>query len=129
MNTPIQSSAAANRMTPSSGAKYRLGNGAVLLCGSFVLLGAFYFGLASCGGYLWHQQAFRGVTVALYLAALFLPSSLLPSLKYKLAFAVCLPLLFVVLESAVAPFYPGPPNSLSEYQANFLQSIEFGPCR
>ena len=128
MNASTQSTAAQDSTTPSNRANYSLGNAAVLLCGSFVLLGALYFGVASCGGYLWHKQAFRGIAVALYIAALLLSSSLLPSLRHKLLFAACLPLLHAVLESAIAPFYPGPPNSISEYGAHFLQAIKFGPC-
>jgi hypothetical protein len=115
-------------MKPSKSANYSLGNTVVVLCCSFVLLGALYFGVASCGGYLWHKQAFRGIAIALYVAALLVSSSFLPSIKHKLLFAACLPLLHVVLESAVAPFYPAPPNSISEYGAYFLQAIEFGPC-
>ena len=128
MNPSTQSDAAAERARPSGGPKFNLGNGVVLLCGFFVLLGAFYFGLASCGGYAWHKQVFRGVSVTLFIAVLLLPSSLLPSVKHKLAFSAAVPLLYVVLESAVSPFYPAPPNSLSEYKAFFLHAIAFGPC-
>ena len=129
MKAQARSSEASGSPNPGGSGKISLGNGAVFLCTSFVLLGAVYFGLASCGGYLWHKQAFRVICVGLYLAALLLPSSWLPTLKLKLAFAVLLPLLFVALESGVAPFYPGPPNSLSEYTAIFIQSVKFGPCR
>jgi uncharacterized membrane protein (UPF0136 family) len=129
MNGPAQSGTTTKRVGLLRGVKYRLGNGVVLLCGVFVLLGALYFGLASCGGYAWHKQAFRGISVALYFAALLLPSSLLPSFKYRLAFAACLPLLYVVLEAALAAFYPGPPDSLSQYKKLFLEAMEYGPCR
>ena len=105
-----------------------VGNTAVLVCACFVLLGAFYFGIASCGGYVWLKEAFRVVSIALYVAALACPSSLLPSMVRKMAFAIGLPLLFVLVESATAPFYPGPPNSLAEYGAIFLRALEFGPC-
>ena len=104
------------------------GNTAVLACACFVLLGAFYFGIASCGGYIWHKDVFRVISIALYVAALACPSSLLPSMVRKMAFAIALPLLFVLVESATALFYPGPPNSLAEYGAYFLRALEFGPC-
>jgi hypothetical protein len=77
---------------------------------------------------MWQREAFRGVSIALYVAALACPSSLLPSLVRKMAFAIGLPLLFVLVESAAAPFYPGPPNSLAEYGALFFRALEFGPC-
>ncbi len=105
-----------------------VGNTAVLVCACFVLLGAFYFGIASCGGYVWHKEAFRVVSIALYVAALVCPSSLLPSMLRKLAFAIGLPLLFALIESATAPFYPGPPSSLADYGAIFLRALEYGPC-
>ncbi|KPF41870.1 hypothetical protein D621_21110 [beta proteobacterium AAP51] len=100
----------------------------VLVCVCFVLLGAFYFGIASCGGYVWHKEAFRRVSITLYVAALACPSTLLPSLGRKVAFGIGLPLLFVLVESATAPFYPGPPTSIVEYGAIFLRAVEFGPC-
>jgi hypothetical protein len=105
-----------------------LGNSAVVLCAGTALLGAFYFGLASCGGLAWHQQTFRAVAIFLFLAALLLPSALLPSLKSKLAFGFVLPAAFAVLESSVAPFYPGPPQSFAQYGAYFLQAVWYGPC-
>jgi hypothetical protein len=105
-----------------------VGNTAVLVCALFVVLGAFYFGIASCGGYAWHKEAFRGASIALYIAALACPSTLLPSMVRKLAFAIGLPLLFVLAESATAPLYPGPPNSFAEYGAIFLRALEFEPC-
>jgi hypothetical protein len=105
-----------------------VGNTAVLVCAFSVVLGAFYFGIASCGGYAWHKEAFRGASVALYFAALACPSTLLPSMARKLAFAIGLPLLFVIIESATAPLYPGPPSSFAEYGSFFLRALEFGPC-
>ena len=108
--------------------KYCKGSATVVICASFVLLGALYFGLASCGGYLWKKQAFLAISTALYVAALSFPSSLLHSVGRKLAFAIGLPPLYIVLESATAPFYPQPPNSLAGYGAIFLQALKFGPC-
>jgi len=92
------------------------------------MLGAVYFGLASCGGLAWHKDAFHMAATALYVLALALPSSVLPSWKAKLSFAIVLPAGYVLLESAVAPFYPAAPSSLGEYFALLFQAAEFGPC-
>ena len=105
-----------------------LGNALVLLCGLFVLLGAIYFCLASCGGYVWHKQVFYFSGIGFGFLALITSSSLLPSVRSKLVFALAVPLLFVVTESAVAPFYPGPPNTFHEFAIAFLQALEYGPC-
>ena len=105
-----------------------LGNLAVSLCCLVVLLGAAYFGLASCGGYVWHKRVFAYACCALCLAAVVLPSSLLSSIRSKIGFVLCLPLSFVLLESAVAPFYPVPPASLAEYASSFVRAVWYGPC-
>jgi len=106
-----------------------LGNLVVLLCLGSVLLGALYFGIASCGGYIWHRHAFVGFSVGMAIMAVAGSSTILPSLKVKIGFLIALPLLYVFVESAVAPFYPGPPSSPSEYWAAFTQAVQYGPCR
>ena len=104
------------------------GNGIVLLCSAFVAVGALFFGIASCGGYVWHKEFFRFASFTLYLLAVSCPSTLLPSLHPKVLFALALPLGFVLVESAVAPFYPEAPASMAEYGALFLRALQFGPC-
>jgi hypothetical protein len=105
------------------------GTSIVAICVGFVLSGAVYFGIASCGGYVWHKEFFRASTVLLYVSALVLPSAPLASFKKKALFAAGLPLAYALLESAIAPFYPGPPDSLGDYGELFLSSLEFGPCQ
>jgi hypothetical protein len=105
-----------------------IGTAALLLSAGFVLVAAVYFGLASCGGYVWHKEVLRAIGGILYLSVLLLPSSLLLSVKAKLIFALGFPATFVLLESAVAPFYPGPPQSLHEYTKLFIHALQFGPC-
>jgi len=106
-----------------------IGNGAVAVCCAFVLLGAIHFGLASCGGYAWHKQAFFTVGAIVALAAVAMPSSLLPSTRAKAGLLFSLPLLFLVVEAAVAPFYPSAPPSLVAYMSTFVQALGYGPCR
>jgi len=105
------------------------GNAFVWAASSFVLVGAMFFGFASCGGYAWHKDAFRALAVVVAIVAVIVPSSLLRSIVRKAAFLVSLVVGFHLVEAAVAPFYPGPPESLRQYGALFLASLEFGPCR
>ena len=105
-----------------------VGNGIVLLCSAFVVVGALFFGIASCGGYTWHKEVFHLASFTLFLLAVCCPSTLLRKPRSKLVFALALPLSFLLVESAVAPFYPGPPASITEYGALVLRALEFGPC-
>jgi len=105
------------------------GNAFVLAASSFVLAGALFFGFASCGGYAWHKEAFCAVAVVAAVVAVVVPSALLRSIVRKAAFLVILVVGFPLVESAVAPFYPGPPESLRQYGVLFLESLEFGSCR
>lgn len=105
------------------------GNAFVWAASSIVLVGAGFFGFASCGGYAWHKEVFRALAVVLAFVAVIVPSFLLRSSAHKAAFLVSLVGGFHLVEAAVAPFYPGPPESLRQYGALFLASLEFGPCR
>ena len=106
----------------------RLGNTAVLSSIAIALASSLYLGLASCGAYLWHQQALYGLNVAMYLAALASPGTLLPSRKHKFVFALSLPVVAVILSAAAAPFYPSQPLSMAEYLATVLSALRFGAC-
>ena len=105
------------------------GNAWVWIATSIVFLGAVFFGLASCGGYAWHKEAFRVSATVTVVLAVVVPSLLLRTIVRKAMFLAAVVIGFHVVEAAVAPFYPGPPESMSEYGALFLQSLEFGPCR
>jgi hypothetical protein len=96
---------------------------------SIVFVGAVFFGLASCGGYGWHKEAFRVSATVTAILAVVVPSPLLRTIVRKAMFLAALVIGFHFVEAAVAPFYPGPPESMSEYGTLFLQSLEFGPCR
>ena len=128
MNTATRSGAARVQTSSSRSAVQRLGHAAVLVSVGSIFFSSLYMGLASCGAYAWHQHALFGANIALYIAALTLPSTSLPSLKYKLLFAVGLPVLAFVLAAAATPFYPSQPQSMAEYWATFLNALRFGAC-
>lgn len=115
--------------TNSVDARGDSGNAWVWTATTIVFVGALFFGLASCGGYAWHTEAFRvSATVAVILAVV-VPSPLLRTIVSKAMFLAAVVIGFHFVEAAVAPFYPGPPESMSEYGTLFLESLEFGPCR
>lgn len=97
-------------------------------CCLTALAGAFYFGLASCGNYAWHKTAFRGWVGMLYVLALMLPGRWRVRPGARVRFALGLPSSYVLLESAIAPFYPGVPDSIADYLVLFVTALEFGPC-
>ena len=106
----------------------RIGDVLTLACWVTALGGAVYFGLASCGTYAWHKIAFRWLASLLYVLALVLPGHGSTKPGARLRFALGLPLSYVLLESAVAPFYPGLPELLTEYLQLFVTALAFGPC-
>lgn len=93
-----------------------------------VVLGAVYFGIASCGGYVWHKELFRFFAAAVAVIAAIAPSRALRSRGQKAAFLGVLASGYFILEAAAAPFYPTPPQSLSEYSRLFLRALGFGSC-
>lgn len=106
-----------------------MANAVVLAASVFVFAGAVFFGLASCGGYGWHRDFFRVFAVVAAIVAVVVPSSALGSISGKAVFLIGLVLGFHLVEAAVAPFYPAAPDSLREYGALFLQSLNLGACR
>lgn len=115
-------------MRPRGSTRTRFGTFIVVLSACVVVSGAAYFGLASCGGYGWHRGFFLAASVVLCSSALAMPGTPLASLKTKAAFAIGMPAIFVLLESAIAPFYPSAPESLLQYGKQFIEALEFGPC-
>lgn len=93
-----------------------------------VLAGAVWFGLMSCGGYVWHKTLFYGVASAFAGAALLLPSKSLNSLSRKAVFFSILVGGYFLVEAAVAPLYPSLPGSVTGYVELFRISLGRGPC-
>ncbi|KQY87126.1 hypothetical protein ASD35_17920 [Pelomonas sp. Root1444] len=75
------------------------------------------------------MEAFRVLAAGSIIVAVVFPSPLLRTMVRKATFVVTLVIGFFLVEAAVAPFYPGPPESLRQYGALFGESLEFGPCR
>jgi hypothetical protein len=93
----------------------------------FIVLGAVYFGVASCGGYAWHKELFCFATPTVAISSVCVPNTLLRSFSRKFAFLLVLLVTYFVIEAATATIYFGA-SSVSEFGRHFLQSLEFGPC-
>jgi len=89
-------------------------------------LGGVYFGLFSCGGYVWHWTAFcwlLGISCIFTLAA---PSALSWPKRVGL-FAIVIPAFFFT-EAVAAPFYPTVPSSFGDFLRLFVLTLKQGPC-
>jgi hypothetical protein len=110
------------RSQPSIGTPFAVA--AVTVAG----LGGLFFGLASCGGYAWHDRFFFWLLTSLVLAALLFPSRLLRSWPRRLLFPLLVVLTYVLVEATAAPFYPFAPESTSEFIRVFKRTLIDGPC-
>lgn len=87
-----------------------------------------YFGLFSCGGYIWHKHVAVAVLALMAVASLARAKARSGGLALNLAYVLSIPAVFVLMQAASAPFYPSPPASGSEYVQGVLRALEFGPC-
>lgn len=104
-----------------------IGNALVVFASVLISCCALYFGLFSCGGYVWHKELFRFVIPIIVISAILVPSNLLSSYKRKIAFLLILATGYVILEAAFATIYFQGGN-WREYGHTFITAIEFGPC-
>jgi hypothetical protein len=95
---------------------------------AIAILGGVFFGLFSCGGYLWHQWVFLAILSAVVIIALLVPW------RRKRPVLSRLTLLIVVIGAngaalgLSAPFYPAPPISIKDYGHRILLTLEYGAC-
>lgn len=92
------------------------------------IAGGGYFGLFSCGGYIWHKQAFAVVLGLVTLAALMAPTSGSRSLFARAAVLPVVLLNFFVTQAVAASFYPAQPESWSAFFSLFWSALGGGPC-
>lgn len=92
------------------------------------LLGGVFFGLYSCGGYVWHQQIFTITFGGSVCLSVLLPSVVLRKFFTRITFSVVVVLLFLIVQAVAATFYPAPPGSWAKFSSSFLSHMEFGPC-
>ena len=94
----------------------------------FAVFGGVFFGLFSCGGYVWHQQLFAALFIGILLVLLFVPSAVLNKAWKRIALVVIATGLFFLIRSVASTFYPATPESWSGFFASFVRGLQYGPC-
>ena len=99
-----------------------------------------FFGLFSCGGYAWHKTIYFFLQILASLAWVVFAviiyrettenqKRIVLTVTTCLLFFPCIYLLFYVVLSATAPFYPSSPASFAEWWHGFVSSFQTGsPC-
>lgn len=99
-----------------------------ILAGTLAVAGGVFFGLFSCGGYVWHKQLFRLLIAAALLGALVMPPRALGTRFSRAAFTVAVLATFVLVRAAASAFHLGPPPSWSAFGELFVWGVLYGPC-
>ncbi len=95
---------------------------------ALAIAGGVYFGLFSCGGYIWHRQLYWGVFgLVIALSVVFPPPSLSPILG-RAVLLLLPPVLHRFALAGAAPFYPAMPTSTPQYFDQFWYAFKYGPC-
>src|SRR4051812_8866702 len=99
-----------------------------LLAGTLAVAGGIFFGLFSCGGYLWHEQLFGSVFATALLGTLVLPPSALERWPFRGGFVISALTTFIVARAVASAFYPGPPTSLATFARAVLSGLLGTSC-
>ena len=102
--------------------------GAVVLLGIAAVAGGLFFGLFSCGGYIWHKQIHMSLMVMAAVFILFEPPNFLTPLWKRISFLVLAFAVFIIVSAAASAFYPATPANIPEFIQSFIRGIEYGPC-
>ncbi len=90
--------------------------------------GGVFFGLYSCGGYLWHKQLHISIMVMAILFVLFLPPKYLTAIWKRFTFIAMSFVLFLVIRAASSALYPATPQNITEFIDSFIRGVQYGPC-
>lgn len=91
-------------------------------------IGGIYFGLFSCGGYIWHRQAFY-IAFALVLSAFFIfPPPMLKKIPLRFIIITSIIAFFLVVRASASAFYPSAPASWPEFFKRLILGLKYGPC-
>ena len=94
----------------------------------FALMGGLYFGLFSCGGYIWHRYVFYLIFSLSLIPIFFVRLSYLNKAYKKALFIGSTMLIFLVVRAAASTFYPAAPNDIYEFLTSFIRGLQYGPC-
>ncbi|MGB5230558.1 MAG: hypothetical protein WBN83_03445 [Desulfoprunum sp.] len=92
------------------------------------IAGGICFGLFSCGGFLWKQQFFTILFTASLLLFFVFPFSTIKAFAIRLVVGDIVISIFIVTRAGASVFYPGTPNSWTEFVISFLNGLMHGPC-
>ena len=92
------------------------------------IVGGLFFGLFSCGGYVWHEQLFAVLFISGLLFVLFSPPRVIGKLWKRAFFVVSSSALFLFVRAAASAFYPTAPESWAELVSSFARGLQYGPC-
>jgi hypothetical protein len=92
------------------------------------LWGGVFFGLFSCGGYLWQQRLFDALFGITALVSLVVPPEQLRPPLRRGAFLAGVTCAFIVTRGVASAFYPAPPSSLGAFGRAVISGIVDGPC-
>jgi len=91
------------------------------------VLGGIFFGLFSCGGYVWHKQLFYAVFLGLLALGVILPPYSAKQIGLRLVAGLGLLVVFAVVEATAACFYLDNPTSWADFKKEFLYHLECEP--
>lgn len=111
-------------MSPPS---QRLQRISISLALTVAVLGGAFFGLSSCGGYVWHHQLFYAVAAITTLCAVVLWRPAAGRAWKVVALVLGLIAIHRTVEAAVAPFYLGAATPY-EYFCDAVDAFQNGPC-
>jgi hypothetical protein len=90
-------------------------------------LGGIWFGLFSCGSYVWHHRVMHWTLGALVAALLLCPPRQAASTGHRAALALAVVGTFFVVRALTAPFYPALPG-VGDYFRQVGLALATGPC-
>ena len=91
------------------------------------VLGGIWFGVFSCGGYVWHRQLMHWTLGALAVSLLLYPPRLAAPLTRRVLLALGLVGAFFLARALAAPLYPAFPG-FGDYFRQVGLALFTGPC-
>ncbi len=99
------------------------------------MAGVIYFGLFSCGGYVWHKSLYSFALISTIIICSIILWKKADKAKSRGKLIATLTIWIILVwatyttcEAAAASFYPDSPTSFSDFWSRFLICLKNGPC-